>query len=304
MKSPAGVAWASLLALMILAPGVQCLAQVAKVNADDLMDIVFEMKKAAATADKLAPDGSKYCRWGITQLDSSDLDSAVSRFLLSRGSIVPDDISASKMWHVSLVAEDLINQLEMGLQECNLGLRLSRGAHSVAVAGKPVLWKLIDAKRRFAREAYQQTAWQERNHGRPEEAGEGLGAPGVDGNGILGVSLEIREAWEGASRAMSEAETTKECARTESPGKRDEPVELNKLINRLSGASPSGSYIPAADMWLVGITAQTQRLAVTVALEACSYYAVGKKNAERVATALFHSYQRLRAALTSSIRLH
>jgi hypothetical protein len=288
----------------ILAIGGQCLAQVTKVNTEDLMDTVLDMKKAVATADKLAPDGSKYCHWGIAPLDATDLDSAVSRFLLNHESqVVPDDISASKMWHVSFVADDLINQFETRLQGCNLGMRLNRGIYDVAVEGKPVLSKLQNAKHRFARQAFQQTEWQEWKYIKPlypnrsYGAYDGLGAPGVETKEILSVSLEVRDAWESANKVVIEADTTKECLRFGPSDKRIEPVELDALIDRVSSVSSFGSYIPAADMWLVAITAETPKLAVQNALAACGYYALWKKKAKKVTDAASDSDQRLKAAV-------
>ena len=198
-----------LLTSTILALSTRCHAQVTKLNTDDLMDIVFDMKKAASTADKFAADGSKYCHWGLVSLDASDLDLVVSRFLLNRGSVVPADISASKMWHVDFIAGDLINQLEMGLQECNVGVRINSGARDVAVASKPVLLKFIDARQRFDRLAYEQTAWQERKRAMPGDGDENLRVPAVDASDILGASLEVREVVEigtPASNIVAEAE--------------------------------------------------------------------------------------------------
>jgi hypothetical protein len=304
MQGFSGFTGVFLLVLTTLTTGVQCLAQVTRANADDLMDVVFDMKKAAATADKLVPDGSKYCHWGIAPLDATDLDSAVSRFLLNHGSQVPDDISASKMWHVSFVADDLINQLEMRLQECNLGMRLNRGIYNVAVAGKPMLSKLQSAKLKFVGQAYLQTAWQEQNQtrlllpGKPNSTDDGMVTPAVGVNEILGASLEVREAWESANKVATEAGTTKECLRYGPSDKRIEPVELNKLIDRVSRGSRSGSYIPAADMWLVAIAVDNQKLTTQFALEACGYYALWKKKAKKVTDAAFESDQRLKAALT------
>jgi hypothetical protein len=287
----------------ILAIDGLCPAQVTKVNTGDLMDTVMDMKKAAATADKFSPDGSKYCHWGVATLDASDLDSAVSRFLLSRGSqVVPDDISASKMWHVGLVADDLINQFEFRLQECNLGMRLNPDIHSVAVIGKPVLSKLQDAERRFAEQAFQQTEWQEWKYIKPlfpnrsYGASDGLGAPGAEASEILTASLAVREAWEAASRVVIEAETTKECVRF-GPLHKDEPVELNKLIDRLSSVPRSGSYILSSDIWLVTITTESPELAVQYALEACGPFALWKKKAKKVADAAVDSDHRLKAAV-------
>jgi hypothetical protein len=283
--------------------GGHCCAQVTKVNTEDLMDAALDMKKAAATADKLSPDGSKYCHWGIATLDASDLDLAVSRFLLSHGSqVVPDDISASKMWHVSLVADELINQLEMRLQECNLGMRLNRDIYNVAVAGKPMLSKLQDAKNRFVRQAFQQTEWQELSHAKlffprkPDVTDNGLSDPAVAASEILGASLEVRGAWEGASKVVIEADATKECLRFGPSDKGIEPVELDKLIDRISRVR-SGSYIPAADMWLVSITTDTPKLAVRYVLEACGYNALWKKKAKKVADTAVDSDHRLKAAV-------
>ncbi len=303
MKSISCIVGISLLALTMLTLGLQCFAQVSKVNTDDLMDTVLDMKKAAATADKLVPDGSKYCHWGIATLDATDLDLAVSRFLLNRGSQVPDDISASQMWRVSFVADDLINQLETRLQECNLGMRLSRDIYNVAFAGRPMLSKLQDAKFKFARQAFQQTEWQEWKYIKPlfpsrsYGAGDGLGTPGAEANEILGASIEIREAWEGASKAVVEANKTKECLRFGPSDKRMEPVELDKLIDQVTRASRSGNYILAADMWLVAITAGTPEIAVQNALDACGYYALWKKKAKKVADAAFDSDHRLKEAV-------
>ncbi len=284
----------------VLAIGCHCVAQVNKVNTEDLMDTVWDMKKAAATADKLSPDGSKYCHWGIATLDASDLDSAVSRFLLGHGSVVPDDISASKMWHVSFVADDFINQLEMRLQLCNLGARLNRDIYNVAVAGKPMLSKLQSIKLRFAGQAYLQTVWQELNYTRllaprnPDSTDDGVGAPAVDANEVLGASLEVREAWENANTVATKAGATKECLQYGTSDKRIEPVELNKLVARVSH---SGSYIHAADMWVVANSVDVQKLTTQFALEACGYNALWKKKAKKVADAAADADQRLKAAL-------
>jgi hypothetical protein len=295
--------WATFI-LVLPVIGVSCCAQVTKVNTEDLMETALDMKKAAATADKLSPDGSKYCHWGIATLDASDLDSAVSRFLLSRGSqVVADDISASKMWHVSLVADDLINQLELRLQECNLGMRLNHDIYNVAVAGKPMLSKLQDAKNRFARQAFQQTQWQESSHAKlffpstTDAADERVGTPAAQANEILAVSRGVREAWESAGKVIIEADATKECLRFGPSDKRIEPVELDKLIERISRLPRSESYVHAADMWLVAMAAETPKLAVQYALEACAYSALWKKKAKKVADAAVDSDKRLRGAV-------
>jgi hypothetical protein len=132
----------TVVAIAVSIASLQCAAQVSKVTSEDLMDAAFDMKKASEAADKLASDGSKYCRWGIASLDTSDLEVAISRFLLNHGSHVSENVSASKMWRVSFVAGDIINHLAMGASECDLKLRYSDDARSVALAASSALLKL------------------------------------------------------------------------------------------------------------------------------------------------------------------
>src|ERR1022692_4310827 len=118
LKANANLGTAVFVAVLITSTiCIPCVAQATRINADDLMDSAFDMKKSAERADKLASDGSKYCGWGIASIDASDLSDAISRFLLSHGSSVPETVLASKMWRVSFVAKDLTNQLEMGLEQ-------------------------------------------------------------------------------------------------------------------------------------------------------------------------------------------
>jgi hypothetical protein len=84
-----------------LMTSVQIQAQVSKVNSEDIMDAAFDMKKASERADKLASDMSKYCKWDAASFDTSDLDVAISRFLLDHGSHVPETVLASKLRETS-----------------------------------------------------------------------------------------------------------------------------------------------------------------------------------------------------------
>src|SRR5271170_4549876 len=91
----------------------QDVAHVREVSADEIMDAALDMRRAAEQADKLGADGAKYCNWSVASLDASDLDAAISRFLLNHGSRVPETIPASKVWRVSFVAGDMVHQLAM-----------------------------------------------------------------------------------------------------------------------------------------------------------------------------------------------
>jgi hypothetical protein len=281
---------------------VLCLAQDSRVDTDELMDIVFDLKKAAATADKVAADGHKYCHWGIPLLDVSDVDSAVSRFLLNHGSRVPDDILASNLWRFSGVAEDLVNQFEAGWQDCNRGAVLSRNISDVADSGRAVLSKLEDTKFEFDGQAYLQTTRQEWKYLRPlfdrfPGADDRLGAPGADAHEVLGAARELREAWDGASKAVIEAAATKDCQRYDGSGQTEEPRDLDKLIGRLSSTSGSRSYVPASDIWfVVAITTPEQTLNVQHALTSCNYYAIWRKKAKKVADRASDAEHRLKVA--------
>jgi hypothetical protein len=120
---------------LISMASILCLAQVSMISSDEVMDAAFDMKKASEAADKLRPDGSKYCKWGAPSLDTSDLEVAITRFLLDRGSRVPETVAASKMWHVSSVAGDIIHQLAMGSAQCDLRFRFSENNKRLDVTG-------------------------------------------------------------------------------------------------------------------------------------------------------------------------
>src|SRR5207245_8911403 len=98
--------------LFALLGSVPCTAQVVKANSEAIMDAAFEMKKAAEQADKLDPDGRKHCGWGISSTDASDLNDAISRFLLNHRIQVPEKLPASTLWHVSFVAGCRIHNLK------------------------------------------------------------------------------------------------------------------------------------------------------------------------------------------------
>jgi hypothetical protein len=192
---------------------LQCTAQVSKVSSEDIMDAAFDMKRASDAADKLAADGSKYCRWSIASLDTSDLEVAISRLLLNHGANVPENVSASKMWRVSFVGADITNQLAMRTSECDLNLRYSDEARSVSLAASSALFKLMLARGKFNNFAYQQTIWQEQNS---QERGntdsdERQGTGKVTTDVILVAASEMREAAEAVGKLTTESQATSGC---------------------------------------------------------------------------------------------
>lgn len=282
----------------VIAIGRECAAQATKVNTDEAMDGVFEIRKAAEAADKLAPEGARYCKWGRVSSDTSTLDAAISRFLLNHESRVPEEFRASKMWRVGFVAEDLANQLEMGLQLCNARLRSSDGARSLAAAAKPVLLKLLDATQKFEVIAYQQTVWQSRNNEKPENIQRAFGGTRVDTGEITTALREVGEAWDVARKVIADADAAKECYHDSSPTEPMELKELAKLLDYTTRAPRSANYTPAANVWLVAIEADTTELEISTTLESCTYFSGEKKKAERLASEALGAYHRLKAAIT------
>jgi hypothetical protein len=277
---------------------LQCLAQASKVSSDDVMDAAFDMKKASEAADKLAGDGSKYCKWGTSSMDTSDLDVAISRFLLNRGSQVPENISASKMWHVSIVAGDLVHQLAMGSLGCDLRLRLSEDNRRVALAVSSTLLHFMLARTRFNDLAYRQTIWQEQNS---EEAKtpEPQEPKKVPADRILIAAREMKDAAEAASSRLAASETTPACLHTSSPSKATDLAELTKLIDYMTHQSHSDSTIPAANMWGVGREADAAQIDVIGILGACAPYAGEKKAAGKIVAESIPVYHRLSEAIAT-----
>lgn len=281
---------------------LQCAAQARKVSSEDLMDTVFDMKKASAAADKLASDGSKYCNWGISLVDTSDLDVAISRSLLNHGSQVPENISASKMWPVGAVAYDIIHKFQMYALRCEERSRYSAEARSVAEAAQALLLKLMMATDKFNRLAYRQTIWQEQNNqqSRNSEQSDRQGAGKVATEDILTAAREMRDTAEAASRLRTTAQTAaKGCAHGDSLDKPPDLADLNKLIDYMTRVSHSTSTVPAANMWGVVPEALAAQLNIFYTAAECSWYAAEKKNARNLAKESLQVYDRLNSAIAT-----
>jgi len=272
-------------------------AQVTKASSEDLMDAAFDMKKASLAADKLAADGFKYCRWSLAELDTSDLDVAVSRFLLNHGSQVPENLSASKMWRVSLLTRDLVNQLAMGSSMCNLRIRFSDEARRVGRAASSSLLKLMVARSKFNDLAYQQTKRQESIRGPEDKERSGEGSGKVATKEILVAALEMKAAGEIEGMLAAKSQTTSGCLHSDPT----EPIDwsdLTKLIDYMNHISNSPSTIPPANMWGVALEAEVAELSIFRTLDLCTPYAAEKKKARNVATESSAAYHRLRVAIT------
>jgi hypothetical protein len=292
---------AAAIALSLLTlPGA---AQVGKVSPEDVVDGALDMKRASEKADKLIPDGTKYCKWGVASLDTSDLEVAISRSLLNHGSNVPEKIPASKMWRVSLVAADIINQFAMNVSECDLRLRSSDQARAVFLSASPALERLITVRTRFDELAYQQTRWQEqstqapRNDEVPDPPGAGKLATGE----ILAAAREMKEAAEAAGRVTATSRKNSACIHADNQGKAPDFTDLTKLIDYMIAVSGSNSTstIPAANMWGVSSAGDAAQVDILLTLEGCSTYAGEKKEARSAATESLQVYHRLTAAIAA-----
>jgi hypothetical protein len=277
-----------------LIPSLRIQAQVSKVSSENIMDAVFDMKKASEAVDKLASDMSKYCKWGIASLDTSDLNVAISSFLLNHGSQVPETVLASNMWRVSFVAGDVIHHLAASSSQCDLGRRYSDDAR-MSDAASSVLMRLFWARSKFNKVAYQQTRWQEQESGNVEQNQSNLNshATKVDPDEILGAAREMKEAVEVSGKVAAEAETTAVCLHSDSKVALD-LTHLDKLVDM---ARTPHSYIRAANMWGVTVMeASAAQLDLIGALTACSLHAVEKKKAMNVVSESLRAYTRLASA--------
>jgi len=289
----------SLVALLLLGVGAPCGAQVRKVNSDDIMDAAVDMKRAAELGDKLTPDGAKYCRWGISSLDASDLDIAISRFLLNHGTRVPDYVPASKMWHVSFVSDALVHQLEMGTTQCDAELRFSANARSVSVSASSILSKMRLARDKVDLLAYQQTQWQEESNSQNQREAYSRNLPDTGQavpSKVLSAARDLKQAAEVAATVTRKVAKTKDCRHTDL-----EPPELTylaKLLDYLEHA-PHLGYVPAANMWGVGEEALSAQLVILTTLESCTFYAAEKKQARNTATEALQAYHQLTGTMAA-----
>ena len=262
----------------------------------NVMDTVLDMKRASEGADKLESDGAKYCGWNKPSLDTSDLDLAISRFLLNHGSHVPEDFKASKMWRVSFVTADMIHQFAVGVAECELNLRYSNDARSVAIAGMSILTRFTLARSKFTYLAAQQTLWQEKKgieRGDIERSGERRTSKVVSGE-IVRATWEIKDATDSVDKVTTLANSAKECLHDGSPSEATDLTNLNQLVDRVA----SGSLL-AGNMWAVAREEEVVQLGVLLTLGNCSVNAGEKKKARNIATQSFQAYRRLTKAIAA-----
>lgn len=264
------------------------------------MDAALDMKRAAELADKLAPDGTKYCKWGISYIDASDLDVAISRFLLNHGTRVPDYVPASKMWHVSFVVNDIVHQLAVGATQCDVDVRFSDNARSVSVSASSILSKLMLARGKFDQLAYQQTQWQEESNSQNQSEAYNRNLPDtgqVAPSKVLGAARDLEQAAEGAAKVTNEAAKAKGCRHTDL--KAPEVNYLAKLLDYLEHTPHLPNYVPALSMWGARYEVLDAQLVIFTTMESCTYYAIEKKQARNMATEALQAYHQLTAAIAT-----
>jgi hypothetical protein len=306
------------LSIAALAVGVsivslQCAAQVAKVSPDEVMDSALDMKRAAEQADRLAPLGEKYCGWTVASTDASDVSTAISRFLLSHASNVPEKIAAAKMWRVSFVVGDMIHQLAIRNNECVTNIRYSDNARSVYASASAILNKMRLARSKFDLLAGEQTLWEEKKispqatntdesvgNERPDElySGHSPDVTKAEPREILSAAREMKDAAENAARVTTEAINTKECSQTD-PATRPSLTYLSKLVDDMEHTPRLPSYILAGDMWTVHNEGLGAQLGILMTMEECSLYAGEKKKALNVASEALQAYYRLTKAVAA-----
>jgi hypothetical protein len=289
--------WRISVSLLLLLATVQGVGQRHKANPDDVMDAVMDMKRAVELVDKITPEAMRYCGWGIASLDASDLDTAISRFLLNHGSKIPDDIPASKMWHVSLIASGMVHQFAVGIAECDSKIRYSEKARSVATSASPIFERLLLAQSKFDQLADQQTLWQEESASQDQSESYNRLSPNtgqVEPNKVQSAAKELKNAAEAATRVTIESAQTKDCVQLST--KPPELTYLTKLVDYFEHTPHLPSYIPAGNMWRAKEEALAAQLDIVYTLESCSLHGE-KKQALNKATEALQAYHRLRGAI-------
>jgi hypothetical protein len=280
-------------------------SQAQKIPSEAIMDATLDMRRAAEQADKLAPLGAKYCGWGIASEDASDLDIAISRYLLNHSSTIPENIAASKMWRVSGVVGDLSNHLALGLAECGLAIRYSDDARTVADSAWSILEKMMLARSKFDGLAYQQTQWQEENSfprtgkidRREFYKGYSAGATKAESNKVLSATKELKESANAAANITAKAANTKGCLQTKSLRSSPSLPYLSKLLDYMEHAPRLPDYIPAANIWGANEEVITAQFDILLTVEMCSPYAREKKRAQNVSSEALDAYHRVTAAI-------
>ena len=262
------------------------------------MDAALDMRRAAQLVDKITPDGTRYCQWSMSSLDASDLDLAISRFLLNHASRVPDNIPASKMWHVSLILGDIIHQFSVAAAECLANIRYSDDARRVWASASPIIERLITARDEFDHLAYEQTLWEEAstslgeadNYNRPlPDTGQ------VEPRKFQKAVRELKSASEAAHKVSADSSRTKGCVRSQT-GWPEQPY-LNKLIDYFDHTPSMPGYVPAGNMWGASPEGLAAQFDIFITVEACLPYSGEKRQARKRAGEALRAYHRLTEAL-------
>lgn len=290
---------------MLFGVSAPCAAQVHKVSSEEIMDAALDMRRAAEQADKLTQPGEKYCKWGAASLDASELDTAISRFLLNHTLTVPENIAASQMWRVDVVAEGLVHQLTLGASQCAADIRHSDDAHSAFDSASSILIKMIAARLKLYNLARQQTRWQEESTSQQTRStdaadpysGRSQGAMRAEPREVLSAAREIEESGEAAAKVTAKAANRKECLRAA-------PVPLsltflNELIAGIGHTPQLPSYILASNMWDANEEAFAARVDIFSTMEGCLVYAGERKRARDLAGEALQAYHRLRTAIAT-----
>ena len=268
-----------------------------EVNPEDIVEAAFDVKKAAQRADELQTDGAKYCGWHKARVDASDLETAISRHLLNHGTVVPDHVLASKIWRVSFIAADLIDQLALGGAQCALLLRHSSEAHSLFGEYASVTKSLQDLTFfKFDQLASRQTVWREEANLESLRNGQQNDPETlkVQLRSVLVAAREMKESAEAANKATRESGMVSECL---GGGELiSEPASLNALIDSIE-RSPTNYFLLASNMSNAYIDAESAGLLVDSTLQGCSIYAAEKKKAANMVTEAIGAHHRLRKAI-------
>ena len=276
-------------------------------TSDDIARAALEMKKAAEAADRLEPNGEQVCNWAAPVATSSDMEQAIARYLVAPSSSIPENIRASRLWRVSLVASDITNRLRVRVSECATILRYEGNTRSTYVKASEALAALESAQEKFDNLAFEKTLQQEEVTASNQRAAEAGGQPpriiGGVASDALTAAEETKRAAEFAGNVTDQAAANGGCTKFTVGAKRSGSLpNLSALIDGLTHKSQPPSHALGVEMWLATRDAKAEQIRVFMAMEACAVDVGEKKGSRNLAAKSLEAYSRLTKA-TAALQL-
>lgn len=252
-----------------------CLSQSQPPTSVDIVDAAMRIRGIAQQAQKLTPNGIKYCRWSDGDVKIVDLDNAVSEFLLKANRIVPERIDPSKIWRVSFVATEMENELSVGVLKCALVEHHDKDAHHQFDETTAIHDQLLRARLKFADLAVNATlSFEEHNWPRLRDAA-------IDDARVRSLRESTIEAARDLSATLRDVEqldhkaaSANGCLTSDQPAGK---LDANQFEDLFRASQSPEKYVPATAVWTAFTQLEDARLRLFVNLLACSRGSTEKK---------------------------